>query len=34
MKIKIKYIKSDETLKKFGNKLLTDTQIEEIRRIK
>ena len=32
MKISIKYIKSKETLTKFGNKLFTETQLKEIAR--
>lgn len=31
MKIKIKQIKSQETLQMFGNKLFTNEQIEKIR---
>ena len=31
MRIKIKQIKSEETLEKFGNKLFTQEQLEEIR---
>ena len=31
MKIEIKYIKSKETLKRFGNKFFTKAQIKEIR---
>lgn len=33
MKIKIKQIRSEETLEMFGNKLFTQEQIEEIERI-
>lgn len=32
MKIEIKQIKSKETLKMFGNKLFTETQLDEIAR--
>jgi hypothetical protein len=33
MKIKVKQIRSKETLEMFGNKLFTQEQIEEIERI-
>ena len=31
MKIKVKQIKSEETLKRFGNKFFTKEQVEQIR---
>lgn len=31
MKIKIKQIKSEDTLQRFGNKFFTDEQVKEIR---
>lgn len=33
MKIKIRQIKSQELLKKFGNKMFTETQLKEIREL-
>lgn len=33
MKIKINYTKSEETLKRFGNKLFTNEQVKEIRNV-
>lgn len=33
MKIKVNYIKSEETLQRFGNKFFTKEQIEEIRNV-
>lgn len=33
MKIKVNYIKSEEKLKRFGNKFFTKEQIEEIRNV-
>ena len=33
MKIKVKYIKSKETLQRFGNKFFTKEQVKQIRSV-
>lgn len=33
MKIKVDYVKSEQTLQKFGNKFFTGEQVEEVRNV-
>lgn len=34
MKVEIKQVKSEETLQRFGNKLFTEEQVEEIQNVR